>query len=162
MSWHRVAQDIGDFARIGVTGYFGKENLNNAAGYAVTNSSRYLGPDASFRFAGKWELNMQYLMRNDNKVLLSEDSDAAMNDINTQGAFGELIFSPRGDNSRWYALGMINWVDSDFNPADYRSATLHAGYLLRRNVRLSAEYTRVFTPSADAWGRFSLGFVSAF
>jgi len=43
---------------------------------------------------------------------------------------------------------------------DYRSATLHAGYIIRRNVRLVTEYTRVF--SGNPYGKLSGGFVSAF
>ncbi|MDQ1332162.1 MAG: hypothetical protein QG576_196, partial [Bacteroidota bacterium] len=53
-----------------------------------------------------------------------------------------------------------NLVESDFDALDYRSATLHAGYLLRRNVRLVSEYTRVF--SGTPYGKLSLGFISAF
>jgi len=158
----RVAQDVGDFMRIGITGYFGKENMTNAIGSALTNSSYYIGPDASFNFSEKWELNTQYLVRNDDQVFINEESDQVMSDVGTQGALAELIFSPKGDASSWYALGMFNYVESDFDPADYRSATLHAGYLLRRNVRLAAEYTHIFTDPDNAYGRVSLGFVSAF
>jgi hypothetical protein len=38
--------------------------------------------------------------------------------------------------SKWYLTGLVNWVESDYDPLDYASATLHAGYLLRRNMRL--------------------------
>jgi hypothetical protein len=53
-------------------------------------------------------------------------------------------------------------VESDFNLADYQSATFHAGYLLRRNVRLAAEYTLNFTRSDNPINKFSVGFISAF
>ncbi len=158
----RVAQDFGDFMRIGITGYFGKEDMTNIPGNTLTNSSYYAGPDASIRFGSKWELNAQYLMRNDNQVYTHAETDEIMKDVGTQGVMTELIFSPEGDASKWYALGMFNLVKSDFNPANYRSATLHAGYLLRRNVRVSAEYTQIFTDADNTWGRMSLGFVSAF
>jgi hypothetical protein len=158
----RISQDIGDYLRIGVAGYFGKENIDNSIGTTITNSSRYIGPDATLRVGDKWELNAQYLMRNDSHILIEEESDLMMDDVGTQGALGELIFSPKGDASSWYALAMFNWVESDFDPADYRSATIHAGYLLRRNVRLAAEYTQIFTDPDNTYGRVSLGFVSAF
>ena len=148
--------------RIGITGYFGKEDMTNIPGNTLTNSSYYAGPDASIRFGSKWELNAQYLMRNDNQVYTHAETDEIMKDVGTQGVMTELIFSPEGDASKWYALGMFNLVESDFNPANYRSATLHAGYLLRRNVRVSAEYTQIFTDADNTWGRMSLGFVSAF
>ncbi len=158
----RVAQDFGEFLRIGITGYFGKENMTNGFGNSLTNSSYYLGPDASVKIGTKWELNAQYLMRNDDQVYVSPETNQTMENVETQGALGELIFSPKGDASTWYALAMYNYVESDFDPADYQSATLHAGYLLRRNVRLAAEYTRIFTNPDNTWGRVSLGFVSAF
>ncbi len=62
--------------------------------------------------------------------------------------------------SKWYLTGLANWVDSDLDELDYTSATLHAGYLMRRNVRLCAEYTQAISP-VSYW-KFSMGFVSAF
>ena len=57
-------------------------------------------------------------------------------DITTDGGFAEIIYSPKGDMSKWYLTGLLNIVESDADGLDYRSATLHAGYLLRRNVRI--------------------------
>ncbi len=158
----RVAQNLGEFMRIGATGYLGKEKMTNIPGNALVNSSWYIGPDASIKFSSKWELNAQYLMRKDDKIFIDAETDEIMNNADTQGFLGELVFSPGGDAGKWYALGMFNWVESDFNPADYKSATLHAGLLLRRNVRLAAEYTQVFTDPDHPYGRMSLGFISAF
>jgi hypothetical protein len=62
--------------------------------------------------------------------------------------------------STWYLTGLLNWVESDLDLLDYRSATLHAGYLLRRNVRLVTEFTQVF--GTYNYGKLSAGFVSAF
>ena len=62
--------------------------------------------------------------------------------------------------SKWYLTGLVNYVDSDLEDLDYTSATLHAGYLLRRNVRLVTEYTYLFTGSK--YGKLSAGFSSAF
>ena len=63
----------------------------------------------------------------------------------TSGAFAEVIYSPKGDMSKWYLTGLVNWVDSDMDDLDYSSATLHAGYLLRRNMRVVGEFTQQFT-----------------
>jgi len=83
-----------------------------------------------------------------------------LNDIKTEGGFAEIIYSPKGDRSKWYLTGLINWVESKVNELDYRSATLHAWYLLKRNVRLVSEYTQKF--SGTSYGRVNLGFISAF
>jgi hypothetical protein len=81
-------------------------------------------------------------------------------DAMTHGGFAEIIYSPKGDMSTWYLNGLLNWVESDIDVLDYRSATLHAGYLIRRNVRLVTEFTQVF--SGNPYGKWSAGFVSAF
>jgi hypothetical protein len=81
-------------------------------------------------------------------------------DVNTQGGFVEVIYSPKGDMSKWYLTGLFNWVESDINNLDYSAATIHAGYLLRRNFRLVSEYTYLF--SGTSYGKKNVGFVSAF
>jgi hypothetical protein len=43
---------------------------------------------------------------------------------------------------------------------DYSSLCMHAGYMLRRNVRLVGEYTYQF--SNEEFGRASIGIVAAF
>jgi hypothetical protein len=62
--------------------------------------------------------------------------------------------------SKWYLTGLMNLVESDDDVLDYRSATLHAGYLLRRNVRIVSEYTQVISPVS--FGKVNVGFVAAF
>ena len=84
-----------------------------------------------------------------------------MTDVATSGGFAEIIYASKGDMSKWYLAGLFNLVNSEIEEFDYQSATLHVGHLFRRNVRLVAEGTYVFsgiTPYAKA----SLGFVSAF
>jgi hypothetical protein len=80
--------------------------------------------------------------------------------VKTQGGFAELIFSPKGDMSKWYLTGLFNWVDSDVDALDYTAATLHAGYLLRRNVKLVSEFT--YKLSGTKYAKVNVGFVSAF
>ena len=158
----KVAQDVGDMLGIGAFIYTGKEELIHNTINNTTNEVFIWGPDISFTPSENWTLNAQYLMRDDSQVYPNMSSTNLLTDIGTAGAMAELIFSPRGDQSNWYLLGLYNWVDSDFNPADYHSATFHAGYLLRRNVRLAAEYTLDLTNSDDPMNRLSFGFISAF
>ncbi|MGC9353698.1 MAG: hypothetical protein ACP5D9_07655 [Mariniphaga sp.] len=158
----KLSQDIGNMLTVGAFVYTGKEVLEHTVESDITNKVFMWGPDISFTPTDKWTLNAQYLQRNDSEVFYNTSSAETMEDINTDGAMAELIFSPKGDQSDWYLLGLYNWVESDFNMADYHSATFHAGYLLRRNVRLAAEYTVDFTHSTNPINKFSFGFVSAF
>ncbi len=158
----RISQDLGEHVRLGVVGYLGKENMENNNGLEVTNKTFYYGPDATIKISDKFECNLQYLLRNDDEVFPYSHSDNTLRDINTEGALGEIIYSPKGDKSDWYIVGLYNYVASDYNPADYQSATLHFGYLFRRNIRFGLEYTGVFTDTDNPVSRVSLGFTSAF
>lgn len=158
----RISQDLGEHVRLGVVGYLGKENMENNNGLEVTNKTFYYGPDATIKISDTFECNLQYLLRNDDEVFPYSHSDNTLRDINTEGALGEIIYSPKGDKSDWYIVGLYNYVASDYNPADYQSATLHFGYLFRRNIRFGLEYTGVFTDTDNPVSRVSLGFTSAF
>jgi hypothetical protein len=158
----RISQDIGEYFRIGIFGYHGNEELVNFESNTIKNSVLFQGVDASFSYKQKFEINLQYLNRKDEHVYASLESVSPLEDLVTHGYLGEIIFSPKADESKWYALGLLNLVRSDYDPADYSSATLHAGYLLRRNVRLVSEFTWDFTRTDQNYGRASLGFVSAF
>lgn len=99
------------------------------------------------------------MMRTDSEVFTEWDG-SKLNDVKTRGGFAELIFSPRGDMSNWYMAGLFNWIDSDLDYLDYTSATLHAGYIVRRNLKVVSEFTYHF--SGAQFGKVSAGFVSAF
>ncbi len=154
----KLTQDIGEYASLGFFGYTGKEVLQNGTGDFVS-SVRVYGPDLVLDFNEKLIIGLQYLWRTDSDVFLNP-AEPMRENLLTHGGFAEVIFSPKGDMSTWYLNGLLNWVDSDLDILDYRSATLHAGFLIRRNVRLVTEYTRVF--SGDPYGKLSAGFVSAF
>lgn len=158
----KISQGIGDILTVGAFVYTGKEVLENNIVSDITNEIFMWGPDLSFTPTDKWTLNAQYLQRNDSEVFYNMSAAQSMSDLSTDGAMAELIFSPGGDQTKWYLLGLYNWVESDFNPADYQSVTFHAGYLLRRNVRLVAEYTLDFTYSDHTINKLNFGFVSAF
>jgi hypothetical protein len=117
-----------------------------------------LGADATIT-AGPFELNLQYLeRRDDNPFFLEGFTEPAK----TRGGFGELIYLPKGDDSKWYLAGLVNWVGGDFDELDYSSITAHFGRMLRRNIRATVEFTFVFNSTTEDHGRLALGLVTAF
>lgn len=163
----RISQDAGEHFRIGAMGYWGKEEREyfvEGPRY-VTNELWMLGADASFIF-GSLELNLQYVHRDDNNpYFLNEFNSFDLEKrIKTNGGFAELIYRPEGDESDWYGVVLFNYIKSDPHELDRSSENIeslaaHFGYLLRRNIRLVAEYSQNFT---DKYGKIGLGFVTAF
>lgn len=151
----RLNQTAGPLS-IGLFGYLGKEEVFLGIPEGI-NKIWMVGPDLSVNLEDRLIFNMQYLVRNDSDVFTGF---GVQRDVKTQGGFAEIIFSPKGDLSNWYLTGLINLVQSDDDILDYTSATIHGGYLLRRNVRLVTEYTQVL--SGSKFGKLSAGFVSAF
>jgi hypothetical protein len=152
----RVSQDAGHAARIGAFGYAGKEAPDSSP---LTNSVWMAGGDATFT-AAPFELNLQYVERCDTNpsfaVILPLDK------VMTRGGFAELICRPKGDDGRWYGVALFNWVDSDQYDLNYTAGTLHYGYLLRRNLRLTAEATYIFRGPSEKHLRLGVGLVTAF
>lgn len=149
----RVSQDLVDNIRIGAFGYSGREKQGE-----TVNSLWMLGGDLTLS-SPKLELNLQYVERRDNNpyfYLLAPEK------ISTRGGFAELIYLPRADDSRWYTAAIFNWVDSEQPGLKYTSAALHYGYLLRRNVRLTAEGTYVFKSDLPRHFRLGLGLITAY
>ncbi|MCF8227386.1 MAG: hypothetical protein K9G58_11180 [Bacteroidales bacterium] len=169
----RVSQDVSDFLRIGAFTYYGNEAIHfqdlyidseKIATYDGKNEAVLWGPDMSIALNDKFEFNLQYLQRTDSRVIDMDPKGEYQlyKDVKTQGGFGEIIFTPKGDKSRWYLVGLYNWTDSDLDDLDFQSASIQAGYLLRRNVRLVSEYSYNFSHENREWWRGSLGFVAAF
>jgi len=154
----RLNQSVGKYISAGFFGYSGKEISPNSAG-TFTSSIKMYGPDLSVNIDDKLILNAQYVIRTDSEVFL-EEYESKVEDVKTHGGFAEIIYAPRGDMSKWYLTGLFNWVESDVNELDYTSATLHAGYLLRRNMRIVSEYTQQF--SGTTYGKVSAGVITAF
>jgi hypothetical protein len=154
----KLNQSVGDMFSVGFFGYFGKEQLADTLG-PFTSKIRMYGPDIVFNYEDKFAVSLQYVRRTDSEVFRESDG-SKMKDVFTQGGLAEVIFSPKGDMSKWYLTGLFNWIDSDYDEIDYTAATLHAGYLLRRNLRLVGEYTYRFT--GNKYGLLNFGFVSAF
>jgi hypothetical protein len=152
----RINQGAGKYLSFGVFGYTGKELVATDPDPVVSTVKMY-GPDLVFNYDDKLVINAQYLWRTDSKVNIDP---FILDDIETQGGFAEVIFSPKGDMSKWYLTGLYNMVESNISELDYRSLTLHAGFLVRRNVRFVTEYTYRFADSS--YGKASAGFISAF
>jgi hypothetical protein len=161
----RISQDAGEHFRIGAMGYWGKEEQEV---YTIGEGYRYpknelwmLGGDATITF-DPLELNIQYVNRTDENpffigpLIVPEDP---RQDIKTQGGFAELIYRPEGDESNWYLVALYNQIESDDNVLDYKTFSLHLGYLLARNIRLVGEYTHDIK---NEYGKIGLGFVTAF
>lgn len=155
----RVTQDISENIRVGVFGYTGKEKLINDFGNIANNKITIYGPDLTLSFSDKVQFNFQYTKRIDDELFLTEASTLPVAEVETEGFMSEAIYTPDGDESKWYLAGLYNWVDSDYDAADYKSATGHIGYLLSRNIRLVSEFTYDFV---HEYGQFGIGIVSAF
>ena len=154
----KISQTIGKNVTLGFFGYTGKESLRDTFG-PFSSQIQMFGPDLTIDFDEKFILNIQYVERIDSEVS-NGFGFSRMEDVHTRGGFVEIIFSPQGDMSKWYLTGLYNWVESGYDALDYSAATLHAGYILRRNIRLVTEYTHQF--SGDSYSKINLGVVTAF
>jgi len=155
----RISQDASDHFRIGAMGYWGKEKQESPTGppeiVYSTNELWMLGGDMTISL-DPLELNLQYISRSDDNPNFFYDEKEK---VNTQGAFAEFIFRPEGDDSDWYAVGLFNWIESDQTDLNLKQLGIHFGYLLKRNIRLVAEYSQNFTVE---YGTIGLGFITAF
>ena len=151
----RISQSADEHLRIGAMGYWGKEKQESHDGnFYETNKLWMLGGDATIIF-DPLELNLQYVQREDDNPYFHLSKVK----IKTKGAFAEMIFRPEGDESNWYSVALFNWIESDQSNLDLKRLGIHFGYLLRRNIRLVAEYSHDFTAQ---YGRVGVGFVTAF
>ncbi len=157
----RILQGIGQVADIGLFGYWGKEKIAEAVIVpsvvpGATNEVTYWGPDLWLYF-GPVQITVQYMWRQDT----DPDFDDVQNDVETDGWIGQLNWAISGrDLSRHWLSLLYNRVDSGCDLVG-KFETLTAGYtfVLQRNVRLTAEYTRNLEFDAN---RLALGVVSAF
>lgn len=111
------------------------------------------GPDLTLKLKDQLEFNFQYGERKDDNAFANNK------EIKTKGGFGELIYTPKGDESKWYAVVLYNWIDSNYDIYDYQTGTFSLGYLIMRNIRLIGEYTHNFK---DKYGQLSIGVITAF
>ena len=154
----RINQSIGKHISIGIFGYTGREVIYDPY-YNAVSQIQMFGPDLTIDIDEKLIINAQYVRRTDSRVA-GDIPGLLRRDVMTSGAFAEVIYAPKGDMSKWYLTGLYNWVESDYNSLDYSSATLHAGYLLRRNMRIVGEFTQILNP--ESYGKVSVGVITAF
>ena len=121
---------------------------------------RLFGPILNLDFDQHFMVNVQYVKRMDSQVY-DVEAAAYIDDNLTQGGYLEARYAPKGDMSKFYITSLLNWVESDYDPLNYKSATLNLSYVLRRNVRLLAEYSYVDSEEGK-YGKLSCGFMAAF
>lgn len=157
----RISQDIGEYFRLGVFGFYGKEgqtiNDTMASPYYATNEVWMAGPDATFSYGDVFELNLQYMERRDDNPSFMQTTPAK--EIETRGGLIEANILPQGDRSPWYFTGLFNYVESDADPNEYRTITGHIGHVLKTNVRLILENTYDIENEEN---RFMVGVITAF
>lgn len=154
-----LLQPLGKYINLGFMGYYGKERNYSGLNY-YSSDVRLFGPILNLDFDQYFMVNFQYIKRMDSQVY-DIDAAAFITDNVTQGAYLEARYAPKADMSKYYITGLLNWVDSDYEPLNYKSATLNFNYVLRRNVRLLAEYTYVDSEEGK-FGKLSCGFMAAF
>ena len=161
----RISQDAGEHFRIGAMGYYGKEQNELTEGingsyttYYPQNELWMLGGDATITF-DPIEINLQYVERNDNNPTFLYNQANPIPEIATRGAFAEMIYRPNGDDSKWYAVGLFNWIESEFTDLNYKTLSAHLGYVFRRNIRMIVETNYDFKKE---FATFSVGVVTAF
>ncbi|KAB2841644.1 MAG: hypothetical protein F9K45_07745, partial [Melioribacteraceae bacterium] len=118
----RISQDVNENIRLGAFAYYGKEELTNVTNFL--NEIVMWGPDITLSYEDKAELNFQYVARSDDNPYAPW---LANSDIKTNGIMSEFIFTPQGDESKWYCVGLYNRVDSENDALDYESLTAHGG-----------------------------------
>lgn len=161
----KLHQNIADVASIGLFYYTGKEAQFYTGGQSE-NELMYYGPDVTLG-VGPLDLTFQYLIREDSNPLYFDRAT----DVKTTGIVAELVYSPQLDRSRWYLTALYNNITSDIDDYEleledmgletlgYHTATLSGTYLLARNLRLVAEFTRDLEWDIN---RAVVGLVSAF
>jgi hypothetical protein len=151
----RVSQGVGKYLSVGGFYYQGKEKVlvGEEVG-KIENEVSYYGPDVNVA-AGPIGLTAQYLIRKDTNPLFAENAT----EYETKGIVAEVMISPFLDRSRYYFTGLYNNIDSDQEDLKYQTATISVNYLLVRNLRLNAEFTRDLERDSN---RFGIGMVTAF
>ncbi|HNW59422.1 MAG TPA: hypothetical protein PKI62_07095 [bacterium] len=160
----RILQGITNKISIGGYYYNGRETLYGEGG-EMKNKVTYLGPDLNATF-GPLEVTGQYLYRKDSNPWMMRGGS----ETKISGVVVEAIYSPQLDRSRYYFTVLYNGIEQESSRNErtmhasststlYQTGSLAATYLLQRNLRLTAEYTRNLDQD---WDRWVIGLVSAF
>ncbi len=137
---------------VGLFGYYTDYDENG-----FDSTTTYVGPDVAVDMGDQWALNLQYLVRNDDRPFFGTGPD--LRDVETKGGFAELLYFPEGQDGRWVISALYNNVESDWDEADYESAFVTVNRLVARNLRVLLEAGRDLEHDAT---RVSVGVVTAF
>lgn len=163
--------------RVGAFGYYGNSELSVPdTSLFRTNATMMYGPDFTVNAGDKLQVNFQYIIRTDDNPMLQ--SPAPDDQVVTRGSLAEVIFSPQGDRSKWYLIGLYNSRTSDLLDnsqietfinnqqlstsdymLEYQSAGLAWTYALATNFRLLTEFNYDIEREVN---RVTVGFFSAF
>ena len=158
-------QNFSENISVGAFYYYSKAK---AIGLNVLNEATYIGPKINAT-AGPVNLDAVYLLRQDTNPNFLEITPASK--IKTKGLVAEITLSPYLDRSRFFVVGLYNWVKSDLAifevskesdagmSTKYQTATILGTYWLVRNLRLNVEYTRDLQNDLN---RVVLGLITAF
>jgi hypothetical protein len=133
--------------------YFRSREVLRNGGDEFSNEVEIHGPDLAVSAGEKAHLTAQYLHRHDSDPGLGTDC------LTSEGVVAEMVLLPRGEDGREALTLLYNRVDSDQDALDYHTLTVGGSWLLARNLRLSAEYTRDFELEGD---RIGLGLAAGF
>ncbi len=150
----RVSQGIGELVSIGGYYYLGKETMLNYLDDKFENEITYIGVDGNMT-VGPLAFTGQWLRRKDTNPYFAYTGM----EYEGEGIVAELVISPQLDRSRFYLTALYNRIDHDIDAYDYQTATLSGTYLVARNLRLIAEYTRDLELDKN---RVTIGMVSGF
>ena len=152
----RISQSVGRL-RIGAFAYAGNERADG-----VSSRIRMFGPDATLPLWSIGELNLQMIRRWDSDPFLGSCSlltpcpggETTPFGTTVDAAMAEIIYWPQGPGGRWFFTSLVNFIEADgpvvslrLGEQDaapgyltrYRTTSLGAHYVLRRNVRLIGE-----------------------
>jgi hypothetical protein len=136
---------------LGAYGFVGKEEDDSG----VVNTTVVLGPNAVLAL-GSFQLSAVYLERRDSNAGFAA---AGYGETRTRGGMAEALVWPGGQDGRFTVALLYNVIDSDDGASERESGAVALSFLLRRNVRLTAEVDH--DRLRNAWAG-SVGTVAAF
>lgn len=148
----KVSQAI-PMGTVGLFGYTGKENHEDYPD--IRNKFLMWGPDFTVG-TEMVEVSGQYLRRSDDNP---DFAAVKPDEMISEGYIGKVVVNPFPEDSRLFGIVLYNKVSSDYPGVAYESITVNSNYLLRRNLRLLAEYTRDIEREVNT---ATIGFMAAF
>jgi hypothetical protein len=143
----RLIQGL-SFVNIGLFAYSGKETIGDTLN--TDNNVLIYGPDITIG-NDNIELNAQYLYREDK---FNRSGKQKMN-----GMMAELMYFPKGDQSKFIYSLLYNKIDDDTDYNNYETGTFSISHMVARNIRFLAEFTYDIVNEKT---RFTAGVVAAF